>query len=521
MFEKFDWMLARYQELSEAVSQPEIIADQARWQRLLKEHAALEPAVEAYRAYQKTLSDLAEAREMLSQPDMAELAQDEVNRLEAEKQRQEYELRLLLLPKDPDADKNVVMEIRQGAGGDEAALFGALLFVLTGDIPNYIDALFETISGLTTTGASVVTAPEEMTRGGMFWRLFTHWIGGMGILVFVLAVLPMSGNRSMHIMRAEVPGPTVGKLVPRIRKTASILYLLYIALTLVEMVLLIAGGMSFYDALLHAFATAGTGGLSTRALSIGYYNSAYIDIVVGVFMILFGVNFSLYYLILLGNIRTALRNEELRWFLGVIAFSVLTIAFDIRNLYGGVGHALRYSFFQVTSIISTTGFATADFNLWPEYSKFLLVLLMFVGGCAGSTAGGLKVSRVMLLFKSCTIEVKKMLRPRCIEEVRLDGKSVDGQTVYNALTYFTFYIIILLIAGLIVSLDGLDFTTNFTAALSCLSNVGPGLSLVGPTGSFAIFSPLSKIVLMICMLLGRLEIFPLLLLFVPFTWRWK
>lgn len=383
------------------------------------------------------------------------------------------------------------------------SLFGALLFVLTGDIPNYIDALFETISGLTTTGASVVTAPEEMTRGGMFWRLFTHWIGGMGILVFVLAVLPMSGNRSMHIMRAEVPGPTVGKLVPRIRKTASILYLLYIALTLVEMVLLIAGG------------------LSTRALSIGYYNSAYIDIVVGVFMILFGVNFSLYYLILLGNIRTALRNEELRWFLGVIAFSVITIAFDIRNLYGGVGHALRYSFFQVTSIISTTGFATADFNLWPEYSKFLLVLLMFVGGCAGSTAGGLKLSRVMLLFKSCTIEVKKMLRPRCVENVRLDGKPVDGQTVYNALTYFTFYIIILLIAGLIVSLDGLDFTTNFTAALSCLSNVGPGLSLVGPTGSFAIFSPLSKIVLMICMLLGRLEIFPLLLLFVPFTWRWK
>jgi len=256
------------------------------------------------------------------------------------------------------------------------SLLGAIPFVLTGDIPNYVDALFETISGLTTTGASVVTSPESMTRGGMFWRLFTHWIGGMGILVFVLAVLPMSGNRSMHIMRAEVPGPTVGKLVPRIRKTASILYLLYIALTLVETVLLIAGGMSFYDALLHSFATAGTGGLSTRALSIGYYNSAYIDIVVGVFMILFGANFSLYYLILLGNIRTALRNEELRWFLGIIAFAVITIAVDIRNLYGGVGHALRYAFFQVTSIISTTGFATADFNLWPEYSKFLLVLLM-------------------------------------------------------------------------------------------------------------------------------------------------
>lgn len=401
------------------------------------------------------------------------------------------------------------------------SLVGALPFTLSGQIPFYLDAVFEMISGFTTTGSSILPAVESLDRCMLFWRSLSHWIGGMGILVFVLAVLPMSGNRSMHIMRAEVPGPTVGKLVPRIRKTASILYLLYIALTLVETVLLIAGGMSFYDALLHSFATAGTGGLSTRALSIGYYNSAYIDIVVGVFMILFGANFSLYYLILLGNIRTALRNEELRWFLGVIAFAVITIAVDIRNLYGGVGHALRYSFFQVTSIISTTGFATADFNLWPEYSKFLLVLLMFVGGCAGSTAGGLKVSRVMLLFKSCTIEVKKMLRPRCVENVRLDGKPVDGQTVYNALTYFTFYIIILLIAGLIVSLDGLDFTTNFTAALSCLSNVGPGLSLVGPTGSFAIFSPLSKIVLMICMLLGRLEIFPLLLLFVPFTWRWK
>ena len=401
------------------------------------------------------------------------------------------------------------------------SLVGALPFTLSGQIPFYLDAVFEMISGFTTTGSSILPAVESLDRCMLFWRSLSHWIGGMGILVFVLAVLPMSGNRSMHIMRAEVPGPTVGKLVPRIRKTASILYLLYIALTLVEMVLLIAGGMSFYDALLHAFATAGTGGLSTRALSIGYYNSAYIDIVVGVFMILFGVNFSLYYLILLGNIRTALRNEELRWYLGVIAFAVITIAFDIRNLYGGVGHALRYSFFQVTSIISTTGFATADFNLWPEYSKFLLVLLMFVGGCAGSTAGGLKLSRVMLLFKSCTIEVKKMLRPRCVENVRLDGKPVDGQTVSNALTYFTFYIIILLIAGLIVSLDGLDFTTNFTAALSCLSNVGPGLSLVGPTGSFSIFSPLSKIVLMICMLLGRLEIFPLLLLFVPFTWRWK
>ncbi len=401
------------------------------------------------------------------------------------------------------------------------SLLGAIPFVLTGDIPNYLDALFETISGLTTTGATVVTAPEAMSRGSMFWRMFTHWIGGMGILVFLLAVLPMSGNRSMHIMRAEVPGPTVGKLVPRIRKTASILYLLYIALTLVETVLLVAGGMSFYDALLHAFSTAGTGGLSTRALSIGYYNSTYIDIVVSVFMLLFGINFSLYYLILLGNIRTALRNEELRWYLGIIAFAVITITLDLQRYYADFFPALRDAFFQVTSIITTTGFCSTDYNVWPEYSRAMLVVLMFIGGCAGSTAGGLKVSRVMLLAKSCTIEVKKMLRPRCVEEVRLDGKPVDNQTVYNALTYFTFYILIMLLMALIISIDGFDFTTNFTAAASCLSNVGPGLSLIGPLGSFAIFSPLSKIVLMIGMLLGRLEIFPLLLLFVPFTWRWK
>ena len=400
------------------------------------------------------------------------------------------------------------------------SLIGAAPFTLSGQIPSYLDAVFETVSGFTTTGASILTNVEALDNGMLFWRSFTHWLGGMGILVFMLSLVNMGGQAN-HLLRAESPGPTVSKMVPNMRKSAAILYGIYIVMTAVEVVLLLLGGMPLFDSLCTAFGTAGTGGLSTRALSIGYYNSAYIDIVVGVFMILFGANFSLYYLILLGNIRTALRNEELRWFLGIIAFAVLTIAFDIRNLYGGVGHALRYSFFQVTSIISTTGFATADFNLWPEYSKFLLVLLMFVGGCAGSTAGGLKVSRVMLLFKSCTIEVKKMLRPRCVENVRLDGKPVDGQTVYNALTYFTFYIIIMLIAGLIVSLDGLDFTTNFTAALSCLSNVGPGLSLVGPTGSFAIFSPLSKIVLMICMLLGRLEIFPLLLLFVPFTWRWK
>lgn len=399
------------------------------------------------------------------------------------------------------------------------ALFGAIPFVLSGEISNYIDALFETVSGLTTTGASILMNVEALSHGTQFWRLFTHWIGGMGILVFIMAVLPMAGNRSMHIMRAEVPGPTVGKLVPRIRKTARILYLLYVVMTAVETVLLLLGGMSFYDALLHAFATAGTGGLSMRALSIGYYNSVYIDVVIGTFMILFGVNFSLYFLILMGDIRQALRNEELRWFLVIIAFAVLTIALDLGNRYGGFLDALRYSYFQVASIISTTGFSTADFTIWPQYSQTLLVLLMFIGGCAGSTAGGLKLSRIMILFKTAIVGIKRMLRPRCVEHVRLDGKPVDADTVYKVLSFFFLYILGILLSALIVSIDGLDFTTNFTASLACMSNVGPGLAAVGPMGSYAVFSPLSKIVFILEMLLGRLEIYPILLLFVPSMWK--
>lgn len=399
------------------------------------------------------------------------------------------------------------------------ALFGAIPFVLSGEIPNYIDALFETVSGLTTTGASILTDVEALSHGSQFWRLFTHWIGGMGILVFIMAVLPMAGNRSMHIMRAEVPGPTVGKLVPRIRKTARILYLLYIAMTAVETVLLLLGGMSFYDALLHAFATAGTGGFSNRALSVGYYDSAYIDIVISTFMLLFGVNFSLYFLMLMGNVRQALHNEELRWYLGIIAFAVFTIAFDLGERYGNIFGAMRYSYFQVSSIITTTGFATANFAEWPEYSQAMLVLLMFIGGCAGSTGGGLKVSRVIILFKSAATEVKRMLRPRCVEHIRLDGKPVETDTVHKVLSYFFFYIMIMLFGVLLISLDGYDFTTNITASLGCLSNVGPGLSLVGPIGSYAVFSPMSKIVLILEMLLGRLEIYPILLLFVPSMWK--
>ena len=400
------------------------------------------------------------------------------------------------------------------------SLFGALPYVFTGVLDSYIDALFETISGLTTTGASVVTSPESMTRGGMFWRLFTHWIGGMGILVFVLAVLPMSGNRSMHIMRAEVPGPTVGKLVPRIRKTASILYLLYIALTLVETVLLVAGGMSFYDALLHAFATAGTGGLSTRALSIGYYNSAYIDIVVGVFMILFGANFSLYYLILLGNIRTALRNEELRWFLGIVAASVIAVAVNIRNMYPTVEEIIRKALFQVASIISTAGFSTADFDRWPELSRSILVCLMLIGACAGSTGGGIKVSRLIILLKSARCEVSRMMHPRSVNRVKLEGKTIGDEVLHNTLIFFVMYMLIVAVSTLLVAtFDECDFTTNLTAVIACIGNVGPGLGKVGPMGNFSEFSALSKIVLTLDMLIGRLEIFPIIMVFTPETWK--
>ena len=399
------------------------------------------------------------------------------------------------------------------------SLFGALLFVLTGDIPNYIDALFETISGLTTTGASVVTSPESMTRGGMFWRLFTHWIGGMGILVFVLAVLPMSGNRSMHIMRAEVPGPTVGKLVPRIRKTASILYLLYIALTLVEMVLLIAGGMSFYDALLHAFATAGTGGLSTRALSIGYYNSAYIDIVTGIGMLAFGVNFNLYYFLLIRRFRDVAKSEELWAYLGIVAFSTVTIAANIRHLYGAVGTSLRHAFFQVSSIITTTGYATVDFDQWHGYAKTVLVLLMFVGGCAGSTGGGLKVTRVVTLVKAAFMDMRKMLHPNAVVNVRMEGRAMPEKQVRGVQAYFSVYMLLYAVSWLLLSLNGFDLLSTFTALSACINNIGPGLGMVGPTGNFSAFAPWAKLLLSFDMLAGRLEIFPMLLLFVPSTWR--
>ena len=398
-------------------------------------------------------------------------------------------------------------------------LFGALPFVISGDIHDYVDAVFETISGLTTTGSSILPNVEALSRGGLFWRSFTHWIGGMGVLVLIMAVLPTGDEHSMHIMRAEVPGPTVGKLVPRARETARILYFIYGALTIIETVLLMLGGMSFYDALLHAFATAGTGGFSTRAASVAAFNSLYIEMVIAFFLVLFGINFNLYYFVIIGQVKEALKSEELHCYFALIAAATLSIAAGISKMYGGFGTALRHAFFNTMSIVSTAGFGTVDFVQWPEYAQYILVLLMFIGGCAGSTGGGLKLSRVMLLVKTAGADVVQMLHPREVRRVQMDGKRVDAATTKAVYSFFFLYVLIIVVTGLLISVDGYDFTVNFTAALSSMSNIGPGLSIIGPSGNFAIFSTFSKIVLTIVMLLGRLEIYPLVILASPTLWR--
>ncbi len=399
------------------------------------------------------------------------------------------------------------------------SLLGALPFVLSGDIPSYIDAVFETVSGLTTTGSTNLTDVEALTQGGLFWRSFTHFIGGMGVLVFIMAVLPMSNSRSIHIMRAEVPGPTVGKLVPSARKTALLLYGIYVGLTLLETILLLCGGMNLFDALVHAFGTAGTGGFSNRGASIGYYDSAYIDIVITLFMIIFGINFNLYYLILLGKAKEALKSEELHWFLGIVAFSGITIALNLGKTYGGFFSNLRYSFFQVGSIISSTGYGTADYTLWPSYSQTLLVILMFVGACVGSTGGGIKLGRFLIMGKAIRQELRKQMNPRRVSVARLEGKPIAEGTIHSTLVFFISYFFFLLIGILLISLNGFDFATTFTSVVTCLSNIGPGLGLISPSGSFATFSPFSKILLSLFMLLGRLEIFPIVMLFYPAVWK--
>ena len=389
------------------------------------------------------------------------------------------------------------------------SLVGAVPFVLSGAIPSYVDAVFETVSGFTTTGATILTDIEAMPRGLLFWRSFTHWIGGMGVLVFILAIVPSVSESSIHIMRAEMPGPVVGKLVPRARDTASILYRIYFVMTVLEIALLVCGGMPLFESVVHTFGTAGTGGFGVKADSIAGYNP-YLQWVITVFMILFGVNFNLYYLLLIRRFRSVAQSTELWAYLGIIGVSVAAVAWNIRGLFPAAD-AVRHSAFQVASIITTTGFTTADFDAWPQFSRTVLLLLMVVGACAGSTGGGIKVSRVVILFKTVRKEIRVLLRPRTVSTVRMEGKPLDQPTINSVGTYLACYTFCAVALFLIVSLENFSLETNLSAVLACFNNVGPGLGLVGPLGSYALYSPLSKIALSFGMLLGRLELYPLLI----------
>ena len=399
--------------------------------------------------------------------------------------------------------------------------FGALPFVISGDIPSFVDAFFETVSGFTTTGASILTEIEPLHRGILFWRSFTHWVGGMGVLVFVMAILPLSSGdgHGMHLMRAEVPGPSVGKLVSRMGDTAKILYGIYLVMTLIEIGLLLLGGMPLFDACIHAFGTAGTGGFSSRNLSVGAYDSAYFDVVIGVFMLLFGVNFNLYYFLLIKRFKDVFHSEELRAYLLIVGAAVAAIAADIVHIYGTVGRSLRYAFFQVASIITTTGYGTADFNAWPEFSRAILVILMFIGASAGSTGGGVKVARVVILCKTSLGDMRKMLHPNAVTTVRFEGKPLTDRSIRSVHLFLTVYILVFTVSVLLLSLDRFDLITTFTAVAACINNIGPGLEVVGPMGNYAQFSPAAKLLLSFNMLVGRLEIFPMLLLFAPSIWK--
>ena len=397
------------------------------------------------------------------------------------------------------------------------SLIGALPFRLSGEIPHYIDAVFETVSGFTTTGASILTDVEAMSKGLLFWRSFTHWIGGMGVLVFIMAIIPNVSKRSIHIMRAEVPGPVKGKLVPKLRDTAKILYTIYIVLTIVEIFMLRLGNMPWFDSIVHSFGTAGTGGFGIKSDSIASY-SPYLQWVITVFMILFGVNFNIYFLLLIKRFKAVLKSTEMWVYFGIIAISVLCISLNIYPIYNDVSDTVREAAFQVGSIITTTGYATHDFNLWPSFSKAILFALMLIGACAGSTGGGFKVSRVIILFKKIGSEIKRLLHPRSVKTITFEGKRLEEQAINGVAVYLAIYIVCFVFIFLAVSLDKFDFETNFSAVSACFNNIGPGFGAVGPTGNFAGYSIFSKIVLSFAMLLGRLEIFPLIIVAMPATW---
>jgi len=401
------------------------------------------------------------------------------------------------------------------------SMAGALPFFISGAIPSYIDALFETVSGFTTTGSTILKDVEAMPRGLLFWRSFTHWIGGMGFLVFTMALAPLIGGRSVFLMRAESPGPTFGKLVPKLSESSKILYIIYGGMTAVLVVLLIIAGMPVFDSFIHAFGTAGTGGFSNKALSIGYYNNPWIDWIITIGMFLFGINFTLYYLLFLRrDWKGILKNEELRFYAGYVLLGSLLVLFNVLPTFGyNIFESLRYSAFTASTLVTTTGYATTDFNQWPMFSKSVLLALMFFGSCAGSTAGGVKSIRILVLIKSLLYEIKRTIHPNSVQTIKIDGKSLDDDTLKSISIFFFAYVFIIIFAVIIVSLDNFDFMTSFSAVLATISNIGPGFELVGPMGSFADFSALSKIVFTACMIIGRLEVLPVLVLFAPSIYR--
>ena len=401
------------------------------------------------------------------------------------------------------------------------SLVGCLPFYISREIPRFIDAFFEMVSGFTTTGASILPAPEALSKSILYWRSFSHWVGGMGVLVFLLAISPGSERGkgfTTHLLRAESPGPSVGKLVPKMRNTAAILYCIYVALTFINYIFLRLGGMGILESACTAFGSAGTGGFAVRSSSMAEV-SPYLQNVTTVFMFLFGVNFSCYYLLLAGQLGSVFRDEELRAYFGIVLASIALIAWNVRGYYATLGETIRHAAFQVSSIITTTGFATTDFDLWPSFSKTILLCLMVIGACAGSTGGGIKVARLLLLFKNLRRSLFQMLHPRKVELVRNNGAPVDEKVLSNTNAYLTAYVFILFISFLLISLDGFSTGTNFSAVLCCFNNIGPGLEAVGPSCNFSHFSAPSKLVLILDMLLGRLEIFPILVLFSKNTWK--
>ena len=401
------------------------------------------------------------------------------------------------------------------------SLIGCIPFYVSREIPFFVDAFFEIVSGFTTTGASILPEVESLSRSILYWRSFSHWLGGMGVLVFLLAFTGEKGKGfTMHLLRAESPGPEVGKLAPKMRKTASILYLIYIGMTVINFLFLIAGGMSLFDSVCTAMGTAGTGGFGIKNDSMASY-SPYLQNVTTVFMLLFSVNFSCYYLILLGQVKSVLKDEELRMFVGLVGGSILLITLNLRGFYDTLGETVRHAAFSVATIASSTGFATTDFDLWPAFSKGILMVLMLVGACAGSTGGGLKVARLLLLVKGLGRNIGQVLSPRRVDVVRNNGRAVDERVLANTNAYFSAYVIILFLSFVLVSLDGFSITTNLTAVMSCFNNMGPGFEAVGPTCNYGAFSVFSKIILILDMLAGRLEIFPILVLFSPAIWRHK